>query len=420
MRSAAARRAAWAFVGLAGRSILQIFYFILLARALGATNYGEFAGAAGLATLLSPLTGLGSGTVMIMKTAVEPQMFSVYWGNTLIKVVITGCVLALTTVVIALLWLPSLDPILVVNIAVAELLLARLVESSCQAFQAHSQLQFFTLLQISLSICRLAAVVFLLATDRPVDAVIWSRYYLIATLAVAALSLTLTFRQYGPPLLRPSSLLRDNRLGAYFVLGRTSMASLADLDKVLLTRMTSAAATGNYAAAYRVVQTSFIPILAILTSTYPRFFEAGHKDGLSGTISLARKLALPSGILAGAGALVVLALSPLLPRLLGESFGSTSSLLQILWLLPVLQTIHYLCGDCLSGSGYQSSRALLELSAVGVNVALNVLLIPRYLASGAAIATILTEALLAFALFFYVGFLLRRGGEPSTPDVHAA
>jgi O-antigen/teichoic acid export membrane protein len=91
-----------------------------------------------------------------------------------------------------------------------------------------------------------------------------------------------------------------------------------------------------------------------------------------------------------------------------------------LWLLPIFQSIHYLLGDCLSGSGYQSSRALLELSAVGVNVALNVVLIPRYLASGAAIATILTEALLAFAMFFYVGLLLRRSRKSSTDDVYAA
>ena len=46
----------------AGGFILQGAYFVVLARTLGTTQYGQFAGALAIATLLSPLAGLGGET----------------------------------------------------------------------------------------------------------------------------------------------------------------------------------------------------------------------------------------------------------------------------------------------------------------------------------------------------------------------
>src|SRR5258708_38466615 len=64
LRSRLARNAGWMFLGQGVSFAVQACYFVLLARLLGADQYGIFVGAAAAVSLLSQYSTLGSGLVL--------------------------------------------------------------------------------------------------------------------------------------------------------------------------------------------------------------------------------------------------------------------------------------------------------------------------------------------------------------------
>src|ERR1039458_4011576 len=82
--SSLARNAGWMFLGQGLSIICQGAYFILLARLLGATEYGIYAGAVAMVSILSQYSTLGSQTVLLRYVCQNPRDFAVYWGNVLV------------------------------------------------------------------------------------------------------------------------------------------------------------------------------------------------------------------------------------------------------------------------------------------------------------------------------------------------
>ena len=114
---------------------------------------------------------------------------------------------------------------------------------------------------------------------------------------------------------------------------------------------------------------------------------------------MALRLPALSGI-AGYSALVGVGLfvaAPILPYILGTSFASAVNALRWLCLLPLVQTVHLLYGDAL-GNRPAGREGLLQLGTAGVNVGLNLWLIPRYSYRGAAVASIVAEGLLGIGV----------------------
>jgi len=63
---------------------LQAAYFILLARLLGVTEYGIFAGAFSLVNIVAPYTKLGSNMIYMRYVTADRSKAAVYWGNALL------------------------------------------------------------------------------------------------------------------------------------------------------------------------------------------------------------------------------------------------------------------------------------------------------------------------------------------------
>jgi O-antigen/teichoic acid export membrane protein len=182
----------------------------------------------------------------------------------------------------------------------------------------------------------------------------------------------------------------------------------------MLGRLATFEATGIYAAADRAVGMAFVPVMALLTATYARFFRAGT-EGMAGTTAFARRL-LPAA--AGYGAFVGVALfllAPLAPIVLGSDFQSSEAALRWLSPIPFLSALAYLAADALTGADAQGVRTIVQAAAAVVNVGLNLWLIPAYSWRGAAWATIASFAFLATALWIVSWRLVRderRSGGP--------
>ncbi len=167
-----------------------------------------------------------------------------------------------------------------------------------------------------------------------------------------------------------------------------------DIDKTMLSYYGMNAANGIYSMAYRIIDVATIPILAIREASMPRFFRSGL-GGIRGAAPFAvvlLKRALPLGVLA-AGAIFVTA--PAVPRLAGSGFQETVSALRWLCLIPLFRSLHQMSGSAITGCGLQRYRTVSQMLAVGLNVGLNVWLIPRHGWLGAAWSSLATDGMLA-------------------------
>jgi O-antigen/teichoic acid export membrane protein len=406
--SALTRNTLWMLVGQIARTAIQAIYFVLVAQALRPAGYGAFVAAMSLVAIAAPFASLGAGSVLVKNVARAPAALAVYWGNALVVIAVSGTVLLAAVVAAGYLLLPAAIPIgLVVALGVAELLLARTVDVCGQVFQAQQDLRWTAVIQLMLSGWRLASFAALFAIVREPSPLAWGIGYLAATAAATATAVALVRRRHRgirPAIDRARMELRE---GAYFSVALSAQTIYNDVDKALLSRLSTLAVAGVYGAAYRIVDVAFSPVAALLAASYARFFQSGVA-GLAGTVRLARRLlplAAGYAIVAGIGLALC---APLVPRVLGERYALIAPML--VWLAPLtlLRACHYFLADALTGAGYQRVRSAVQIAIAAVNVPLNLALIPAFGWRGAVWASLACDGLLVLALAWAVVRIARR------------
>jgi O-antigen/teichoic acid export membrane protein len=206
----------------------------------------------------------------------------------------------------------------------------------------------------------------------------------------------------APPLARGSLLAQVFP----FALGAWMWMAYFRVDVLMLQRLSTPAAVGLYSAAYRVIEALLLVPRTVVGVTYPAA-SAAWREGTLTRALLARPgklLALVS--LAAAGGLWALA-PETLTFLFGRSFVDGAGALRVLALtLPVLFLNQYL-GMLLPATHRQNAWVALLGAALAVNVASNLVLIPRLGIVGAAASTLISEC---FTLLCYAWLVVRRHG----------
>jgi len=406
--SVLARNTLWMFGGHGVRLFLQAIYFILIAHALGAEEYGAFVGAVSLVALVAPFSSWGMGFILIREVARDRTTFGRYWGAALGVTAVFGCILlCLVLAVSRAIWGTTVPLRALLLVGISDIIVIRLIELAVQAFIAVEVLRKSAELYSILTAARTAAALYLSFVLHSHTAVSWALLYLLSTVAATVYGMVAVTRSLGLPRLRVHVPRAEFREGFYFAVGQVSATVYNDIDKTMLVRFGGLEATGIYGAAYRIADVSFAPVSALVGAASASFFRHG-KSGITGSIRFAKKLlpyTVSYGLLAAAFLFVV---SPILPALLGKGFATASLALRWLSPLVLLKSIHYFFADSLSAAGHQGLRASVQLGIVALNVLLNLWLIPAYSWRGAAWASLASDGALAVGLFAAIMSLRRR------------
>jgi O-antigen/teichoic acid export membrane protein len=409
--SSLARNTLWMLGGQGTRLVLQAIYFLLIARALGPGGYGAFVGAVSLVALVAPFSNWGTGFLLIKNVSRDRATFNDCWGTALGVTALSGCgLLCLVLFVSRILWAGSVPLKIVLLVGISDLILVRTIDLATQAFVAVEVLRKSAEVNVVLSAARTLAAVYLCFALRSHAAATWALLYLASSAAAAIYGVVAVTRALGFPKLGLYLSGAEFKEGFYFAVSLASQTAYNDIDKTMLVRFGGLEATGIYGAAYRIIDVSFSPVGALVYAAYARFFQQGA-DGISGSTRFAKKL-LPYSVVYGASATILLAVcAPLLPILLGRQFAAASTALQ--WLSPLLlfKSIHYFLIGSLSGGGAQRIAATIQAAIAGINVILNLWLIPAYSWRGAAWASLLTDGLLTISLWYAIQVLSRKRPE---------
>ncbi len=180
-----------------------------------------------------------------------------------------------------------------------------------------------------------------------------------------------------------TALLREG-----FVLGAVGVVGLLYLriDIVMLGVLSGDAEVGLYFTAARVLEASFILPHIVMLVVFPRLAQRGSGQKLFARTVVALGL---SGLLAS------LALAAtgrwLIPQIYGADWARTGDILILLSLAAPAVFLGYCLTQALVAQDHQERYLVVALIGLGLNIGLNLMLIPRFGGMGAAGATVVTE-----------------------------
>jgi O-antigen/teichoic acid export membrane protein len=408
LKGTLARNASWMLLGQGFKLLIQALYFTLIARSLGPQNYGAFVGVVGLVGILLPFATMGSGYLLIKNVARDECRFRKDWGSALLTTLLSASVLFGVVILISRFVLPASIPIrLVIMVAAADLFGTSIAVICGHSFIAFERMKWAACLNVFLSALRLVAAIILATAHASPTALQWGGLYLGSTSIVMLLALLLVSVKLGTPTFGFSRSAAEIREGLYFSVMQSAQTIYNDIDKAMLSRLSTLEATGIYGAAYRIVDVSFAPVAAVLVAAFPGFFRVGA-DGISATLRYVKPLILRA---LGYAALVAVGLligARLLPLILGDEYRLTVEALRWLAVLPLLKAVHSFLADALTGAGYQALRTVISAGVAVFNVLINIWIIPLYSWRGAAWSSIASDALLIFGIGTAVFILSRR------------
>jgi O-antigen/teichoic acid export membrane protein len=403
---------AWMMVAQAATICFQALYFILIARALGVDRFGALAASLAVVGIFVPFAAWGYGNLLVRDVARAPAAFPAAYGSALMSIAGSALILVPAALAIGMIVLPDVPVTVFLFLGFADLVFARIVDLAALAFQAINRLDVTAAARVLVPCIRcIAVVVFVLVV--PVSSLVtWAALYCLATIVAATVAMVFVHTRLGGPRIVLADARGKIKVGGLFAISASAGGIYADIDKMMLGRLSTFDATGIYAAADRAVGMAFAPVMALLTAAYPRFFKAGS-SGIKSSADYARKLARPSVGYGVAAGICIFVLAPLTPYILGSDFTASVDALRWLAPMPAINTLCYLSADALTGADAQGLRTLLQLCTAVLNIGLNIFLIPAYSWHGAAWATLICGGFLASTLWLTVLLLERRTRPPT-------
>ena len=412
------RNSVWMLSGQGASTLLQAGYFVLIGRALGSHQYGEFVGAASLVSVMSQFSSLGMDSIIIRDLSRDRTKFSSSWGLSLELSMVGFLAVAAVAIILGHFILSPEVRILLPFIALSDGLFARLSLLCSKAFQAVNNFAYTAKLMALSNLARalMAGILYLevLRSHELSTAYTWTRIYCLSSFAAALMGIVLVNKKLGMPTwARPSWKIVSE--GISFSLASSSISIYNDIDKTYLVSVGQSSAAGIYSAAYRIVDVASTPLYGVYSAAFSRFFTEGAKSTLHAS-RFSRRLLKRTALYSSAAAILMFFSAPILPYVLGKSFASSTSALRWLCLLPLIRCFHYAAGATITGSVSQWYRTTQQIAAAVLNLGLNALLIPKFSWQGAAAASLLTDGALAGLNWICVAWLIARQSRQQSQE----
>jgi O-antigen/teichoic acid export membrane protein len=404
-------------IGQSLRLVIQAAYFVLIARVLGPEQYGAFVAVVALAGILTPFSGLGTNNLFVKNVRSGKRTAGVCWGNGLMASIVSGSVFSALVLAIDHLFYLRMPFWPVIAVCISDLLLLRVIELASFGFAAVGHMEESAIQNITGSLPRLLAIVLLSRWWHPVTLQKWASAYLVSSVISTLYALWRAHSLWGAPRFIWPFLREDVTEGVYFSIGTSAATVYNDIDKVMLGKLSFAAA-GIYAAAYRIIDVSMTPVRSLASAAYPHFFSRGL-DGMRSAHSYANTQIKRSLVYSVTLFAVLWLSAPLLPLILGAHYSQTALALRWLALLPLLRSVHVFLADSLSGAGFQGLRSAVQVAVAVINVALNLAILPKYGWLGAAWTSLASDGLLTLSLWLAIQYKLRISYQPTVSPASA-
>jgi len=373
-------------------------------RYLGSDNYGILSFSIAFASIMIFLADIGIGLVTIRDIARDKSLTAKYLGNVvLIKIVLAVITLVTTAAVGYVFNYPSqtMHVVFVITLSLILTSFSGIIGSIIQAFE---EMEYLSIGSIIYNLTMLFCV--LLAISFGSDVLGFAFVYLISSIILIGYWAIVALRRIPLPkwdidLVFWKYLITES---VPFGLSSVFVRIYYYIDTIMISLMilNPNEIMGWYNAAYRLVLIlAFIPT-TFLGSLYPIMSGCylTSEKYISFMFERSFKYLMAISIPLGVGTTVLA--DRIILLIYGADFSQSTIALQILVWSEVLIFLNFVFGNLLNSINRQIVVTKQTMLAATFNIALNLVLIPRYSYVGASAATVLTELFAFFFLFYFV------------------
>lgn len=392
-------------VGKIATTSVGVLITILLTRYLGPAGFGSFTFVLVFVTMFGTVADWGMTLITVREASKNEEEASQIIGNTLvIRLVLSMIAAVLAT---ACIWIFPYDNSLRLLVSVASLtLIAMSLKTSFQIiFNVKLHMENTAISDFAANLIVLMVVIAVVRLNLGITGVIIA--YLAGDFIAAGIAgfLALRYIPIKPKLLISSTkflLLEAMPMGALLVV----FTIYNRIDTVILSYFKGQEAVGLYGAAYRIFEVLVLGAAFFANAVLPLISSLAHTDRQK--LGIVYKKSFVVLTFFGVGVAVTnFFLAPFAIFLIGGSkFLGAVFPLQILSLALIVSYFNHLNGYTLIAVGKQWYSFAIAITALVINVVLNLIFIPLYSYNAAAFITFLTEGLIVVLSLFLLRKLI--------------
>ncbi len=388
--------------------VSQLITFVILARHLGNTQFGQLMAITAATQIAMSLCGLGGDEPMIRRLVRDPSLYPVLLGHNLILIAISGLVLAViaTTIIyfIIPIALPTREYVTLIAIfALSNIILFRVVSLTESIFIGRGEYMRANAVVVSFATARLLTAIAATLVFKVDSLHIWAFWH-GAVHIIGAFGCAIVLGRFSGP---RWTVLRDElKRGAHIIIPTFLNTLRQNIDPLVLSLVMTAAVVGNYSAASRIVQASLYSVWSFNRIMYPRLVVAGEQ-GRAPTFALASRFVLIAGGLGALTSVGLFVLAPYLADFFGKGFLHAATYLRILCWLAFLAAIQSTAYDALGALEKHPLRATILNTSSIIGAALVMALTYLYGINGIFIALYLSQLLVVSGLWTALVYVTR-------------
>jgi O-antigen/teichoic acid export membrane protein len=397
-----ARNTAVQFVGELVSKGASLAFYVVMARTLDVEGFGEFNLALSIALLCTVFAGFGLDAILTTEMSREPERLrQVFWNAIAAKGAfgLIGIAVALAITVLGGYGAELDAAVALLAVAAVVELIAKTLYATFQAFDDMRPVA------TSLALQRVATA----AIGIPVmllggGVVVVCAIYLVCAVLTLAYAARVMRRGIGLPNIWLSAesarglVRRSLPIGVATIFG----AILFRVDATMLGLMKDDDAVGIYSSAYRLLESTLFVSYAFTAAALPTLSRLTRtsEPPIREVATLSVK-AIFAGLVP-VGMTFVLFAEPIISTLYGSEFDAAVTSMRLLGGAAALYGVSYLGGYVLVGQGRQNLIPWIIGWVALENIILNLILIPSHSYDGAAAATSISEATLAFTTVAFI------------------
>lgn len=389
----------WTYLGTGISTLISFVLIIYIARILGATEYGKFTFALAFIFLFGVLSDLGLSQIIIREFAREKEREKEFYSIISLKILLgLGMFIA---ILVGSFFITS-DPVIqkiILILALYFFIKDTFIGLSYSFFQARQRMEYQAWVEIFVALV-MAIFVFLVIFNFP--SVENLSYAYLSAISISLVFVAIFFHLKVLPL----KIFWDKSVWRKFLLMSWPLAFAAlfgalytHIDSVMLGSRGMITETGWYNAAHKIARMSFIFTGIVCGSIYPVLSESfkKSKEKLQKVWNFQTELMI---ILAFPLIIGGIVLAPkIIDVIYGPGFAPSILAFQILIIMAGIILLSVSLHQILIVSNQQKKIFWAVLGGAVINIALNLILIPKYSLYGAAVATVITQSIIFLLLF---------------------
>jgi O-antigen/teichoic acid export membrane protein len=372
------------------RRCTRFLFFFFAARKLGPTTFGVYALLLAIVLTLAIISGEGFSDYLARELSKAPELGrGLYVRVTQLRLLYVVLLFVPTIVLLHTLKYPA--EILVDASLLFLILFPNALFGAAQGvLRAAGRFGLLTWLETVQGSVLLITAVSLFAKAPDLRSIIWAE---VASAFAGGIAAVLMVRGLRLPKLKSSvpwrQVLRETSVFNIYPV----IANIYDrIDVVLLSALAGSLAVGIYAAPYRILNAIQILPFALMSALLPAI------SGITGNGNDQQLCSRMTGFFYSLALFPVLGITllarPLVLLLLGNSFAESTPVLMILIWATIPMFVNFGLNTFLLARSHEKKFLRTTVVCAVVNIAANIILIPRFSYFAAAAVTILTEAVL--------------------------